>query len=658
MDEFNIIVENEEPIDVTTNIQNDFLKGDKGDIGEPNTLAIGTVEKGTEAGASIIGESPKQILNLILPKGDKGDKGDKPEKGIDYFTTEEKQEIVQEVVKEVNAFDIKIVEELPTEDIRTKVIYFVPKIDEEEQNVYDEYIYINNRWEHIGSTKVDLTDYYKKEETDEKAIVDKFTISGKTSQEGTPSPTNIVPIKNVNVYGVNEFDGELELGTIDGEGKLVASTTNVRTKNYTKVENKIVISCEQYTSQFGVFGYSTEYNFVSVLNGTVVSGGYLYEIPSNVKYIKFRTSVGNTNTSMKVKVEKGEVATPYAPYNYGFLDLNLQKDTDTQTVTLISKRLHEDDRVDEWGFNYNRNTYTITGNETIDISQTHTNTTLFRITTSTNYLSKTDYILGICSHLNFSMIWGYDKEGIYTTAKYIYLSINNSTIGGNTVEKFKTWLVNQYANGTPVTIEYELATQEKEQFNEENQTAWNTLENLLINGYTFINSSSDELQPMVTLTEHTANEIHRENVEKFKKLDSLTERNILTTTIAAKYTISTTNAEKVTLKDTMAKVGNKLNVVNGDIVIGEGIGWVKISAQVYFYEKVTADKKSIQIARNDDIVATLSQIVDVPYSGFNIAERLYEVKEGDRISLYVKGTVNDTIFNGDTATYITVEAIA
>ena len=55
MDEFNIIVENEEPIDVTTNIQNDFLKGNKGDKGEPNTLAIGTVEKGTEAGASIIG---------------------------------------------------------------------------------------------------------------------------------------------------------------------------------------------------------------------------------------------------------------------------------------------------------------------------------------------------------------------------------------------------------------------------------------------------------------------------------------------------------------------------------------------------------------------------------------------------------------------------
>lgn len=164
MDEFNIIVENEEPIDVTTDIQNDFLKGDKGPKGDPNTLTIGTVQKGEEADASIEGESPNQILNLILPKGDKGDK---PEKGIDYFTTEEKQEIVQEVVEEVNAFNIKIVEELPTEDIRTKVIYFVPKEDEEEQNVYDEYIYIENKWEHIGSTKVDLTEYYKKKEIDE-----------------------------------------------------------------------------------------------------------------------------------------------------------------------------------------------------------------------------------------------------------------------------------------------------------------------------------------------------------------------------------------------------------------------------------------------------------------------------------------------------------
>lgn len=41
--------------------------------GSPNILSIGSVEKGDTASAEITGESPHQILNLVLPKGDKGE---------------------------------------------------------------------------------------------------------------------------------------------------------------------------------------------------------------------------------------------------------------------------------------------------------------------------------------------------------------------------------------------------------------------------------------------------------------------------------------------------------------------------------------------------------------------------------------------------------
>lgn len=54
-------------------------QGEKGDPGPANTLTIGTVttgEPGTQAAASITGESPNQVLNLNIPKGDKGDPGD------------------------------------------------------------------------------------------------------------------------------------------------------------------------------------------------------------------------------------------------------------------------------------------------------------------------------------------------------------------------------------------------------------------------------------------------------------------------------------------------------------------------------------------------------------------------------------------------------
>lgn len=51
-------------------------KGEKGDTGATNSLSIGTVEKGTVPSATITGQAPNQILNLVLPKGDTGEKGE------------------------------------------------------------------------------------------------------------------------------------------------------------------------------------------------------------------------------------------------------------------------------------------------------------------------------------------------------------------------------------------------------------------------------------------------------------------------------------------------------------------------------------------------------------------------------------------------------
>ena len=56
-----------------------------------------------------------------------------------------------------------IVNVLPTEDIDESAIYLVPSEETETGNVYSEYIYVNNQWEKLGGTpiEVDLTDYVK-----------------------------------------------------------------------------------------------------------------------------------------------------------------------------------------------------------------------------------------------------------------------------------------------------------------------------------------------------------------------------------------------------------------------------------------------------------------------------------------------------------------
>lgn len=53
----------------------------------------------------------------------------------------------------------EIVATLPTQDISTHTIYLVPASTTATNNYYDEYMYINNQWELIGSTQIDLSNY-------------------------------------------------------------------------------------------------------------------------------------------------------------------------------------------------------------------------------------------------------------------------------------------------------------------------------------------------------------------------------------------------------------------------------------------------------------------------------------------------------------------
>lgn len=62
----------------------------------------------------------------------------------------------------------KIVEELPTTGIDESTIYLIRKITPGENDVYNEYMYIDGKWELIGNTAVDLSDYYTQEQIDTK----------------------------------------------------------------------------------------------------------------------------------------------------------------------------------------------------------------------------------------------------------------------------------------------------------------------------------------------------------------------------------------------------------------------------------------------------------------------------------------------------------
>lgn len=99
-------------------------------------------------------------------KGEKGETGEKGKDGSIHFM---------------------VVNELPTEDIDESAIYMLPSETPDEKNTYEEYIYTDGSWEHIGgaSVRVDLDNYPTREEV-EQYVDDAIANAGGGSTGGTP----------------------------------------------------------------------------------------------------------------------------------------------------------------------------------------------------------------------------------------------------------------------------------------------------------------------------------------------------------------------------------------------------------------------------------------------------------------------------------------
>lgn len=70
-------------------------------------------------------------------------------------TSSDINNLIASAIGNINSFEVAIVTTLPTENIDTHTIYFMAN----DNNAYDEYMYINNNWELIGSNNIDLSGY-------------------------------------------------------------------------------------------------------------------------------------------------------------------------------------------------------------------------------------------------------------------------------------------------------------------------------------------------------------------------------------------------------------------------------------------------------------------------------------------------------------------
>lgn len=79
--------------------------------------------------------------------------------GADYIKQAELIEEVKSLIGNTKALEFSVVEELPSSGEKS-TIYLVSN-SKAENDAYDEYIFVNGKFEKIGTTSVDLSDYVK-----------------------------------------------------------------------------------------------------------------------------------------------------------------------------------------------------------------------------------------------------------------------------------------------------------------------------------------------------------------------------------------------------------------------------------------------------------------------------------------------------------------
>lgn len=178
-DYLNTILENKvDKVDGKTLSSNDFTNEHKSKI-EENESNIASLE-GNKADKTEIPTKTSELEN------DSNFIDNSVEDLANYYLKGEtytKQEIIDLIAK-IKTIQLKPVEELP-ETGEPNIIYLLAMGNsEEEDNQYEEYIFVDDAWEKLGKKKVDLSNHYDKAEVDTllKNKADKEEIPTKNSE--------------------------------------------------------------------------------------------------------------------------------------------------------------------------------------------------------------------------------------------------------------------------------------------------------------------------------------------------------------------------------------------------------------------------------------------------------------------------------------------
>lgn len=211
-----------------------IINGLDGADGITPNISIGsttTLEAGSDATVSKSGTEENPVFNFGIPQGIQGEQGEQGETGPQGPEGPEGPQ----GPAGTSVLDFRIVESLPTQDISSTTIYLMRNSQTTGSDLYDEWIYVNNNWEKIGDTSIDLSDYYTKSEVNALIPTVPTNVSAFNNDAGYTTNTGTITSVKMNGSTVSS-SGEADLGTVitqhqDISGKL--DTSKVKSSSST-----------------------------------------------------------------------------------------------------------------------------------------------------------------------------------------------------------------------------------------------------------------------------------------------------------------------------------------------------------------------------------------------------------------------------------------
>jgi len=160
--------------------------------------------------------------------------------------------------------------------------------------------------------------------------VEILSVTGKSEQAGTPSPSAPVPINSAGgeivsrgKNYVSNIPADWEQGTIDGTTGLPSTTISsarIRMKNFMAIPSETI--CASYNSdyQLAVRVYDASYNFIAGVTAFFPAGTHRFPGAKYMKLVMARLSDYTIPITMdeviqaQCQIEMGATVTPYVPY--------------------------------------------------------------------------------------------------------------------------------------------------------------------------------------------------------------------------------------------------------------------------------------------------------------------------------------------------------